>query len=446
MRLIVIGAVAGGMSAASKLKRLDPSISVTVFEKGEDVSYGACGLPYYLSGEIESDQTLVARSPEDFREKGIDLRLKHEVTKVNPREKTLAVLNHELGHEETFPYDRLLIATGASAIRLPVDGRTLEGIHTLASLAEGRALHKALREKDVKHVTLVGAGYIGVEVSEALRTLGLEVTVVEQEDRVLPKFSDMVGEEVGKTMREHGVTLHLGESLKRYEGNGRVSKVVTDKREIETDLVIEAIGVRPNTAFLEQSGIKTLENGAILVSERMESNLEDVYAAGDCAAMPNRLTEKESYLPLGTHANKAGRVVAERLAGKDTVFEGVIGSSVLKAFDLEVARTGLTDGEAERTEAFEVESLTIKAPDRSGYYPGATPVRIKLSFDKRTCRIVGVEMVGKKGVAHRINVAATAISAGMTARQVAMLDLAYAPPFSPVWDPLQTACNQVKCD
>ena len=445
MRLIVIGAVAGGMSAASKLRRLDPSIDITVFEKGKDVSYGACGLPYYLSGEIKSDQTLVARTPEKFREKGIDLRLNHEVTHVDAKAHTVTVFDHETKKGREEPYDKLLIATGASAIRLPVEGRDLENIHTLSSLAEGRALHDALRREDVKHVTLIGAGYIGVEMSEALRKLGLEVTVIEQEDHVLPKFSPMTGKTVGNTMRENGVDLRTGEALKGYAGKETVRKVLTDQGEIETDLVIESIGVGPNTSFLKPTGMKMLKNGAIVVNERMETSLEDIYAAGDCAAMPNRLTGGLSYLPLGTHANKAGRVVAEQIAGNDDTFDGVIGSSVLKGFDLEIARTGLTDEEAAKSETFDVGTVEIKAPDRSGYYPGATPVEIKLYYDKKTCRIVGTEMIGKSGVAHRINVAATAISAKMTAKQVAALDLAYAPPFSPVWDPLQTACNQVKC-
>ncbi|MFW6284884.1 MAG: CoA-disulfide reductase [Bacillota bacterium] len=445
MRIVIIGAVAGGMSAASKLRRLDSKSDIVVFEKGEDVSYGACGLPYYLSGEVESDQTLVARTPEKFREKGIDLRLRHEATEVNPKKKTVSVHDHEKNETKEEPYDKLLIATGASAIRLPIEGRELGNIHTLSSLEDGRTLHAALRRDDVKHVTLIGAGYIGVEVSEALRALNLEVTMVEQTPHVLPNFTAMVGETVEKTLRENGVDLRLSETVKAYQGDKNVKTVITDKGRIETDLVIEAIGVRPNTAFLESSGIERLGNGAILVNAKMETNLPDIYAAGDVAAMPNRLTGQASYLPLGTHANKAGRIVAERLAGMDSLFEGVIGSTVLKAFDLEVARTGLTAGEAEKSERFEVKTTTVKAPDRSGYYPGATPIEIKLFHDQKTCRLLGCEMVGKSGVAHRINIMATAISTGLTARAFSQLDLAYAPPFSPVWDPLQTACNQIKC-
>ncbi len=442
MKLVIIGAVAAGMSAASKLKRLDPSINITVYEKGKDVSYGACGMPYYVSGEIESDQDLVARTPEAFRKKGIDLHLKHEVTHLEPGNKEIRVHGLENDTKFSATYDVLLIATGASAIRLPIEGSELKGIHTLGTLEDSRRLHKVLREETIKKVAIIGGGYIGVEISETLRKLGKEVTMIEQEAHVLPKFSSMVGETVEDYLRENGVELLLEERVEKYTGTTNVEQVHTNSKTVDVDLVIEAIGVRPATKFLEKTDIDRLDNGAIKVNDAMETNLEAIYAAGDCAAYPHKLTGELAYIPLGTHANKAGRVIAERISGMDSRFQGVIGSSVLKAFELEVARTGLTTEEAK---AFNSDSITIKAPDRSGYYPGATPINIQVTYDLETCKILGVEMVGEQGVAHRINVAATAISSGLTAHDVSQLDMAYAPPFSPVWDPLQTACNQIKC-
>jgi NADPH-dependent 2,4-dienoyl-CoA reductase/sulfur reductase-like enzyme len=442
MKLVIIGAVAAGMSAASKLKRLDPSINITVYEKGKDVSYGACGMPYYVSGEIEDDQTLVARTPEQFRKKGIDLHLKHEVTHVDPQNKEITVRGLENDTKFSATYDKLLIGTGATEIRLPIEGSDLEGILTLGTLEDARAMHGIVRDERIQKIAIIGAGYIGVEISESLRKLGKDVRIIEQMPQVLPKFSEMVGEVVGQNLRENGVSLHLEERLEKYTGKDRVETLHTDKGVYEVDLVIEAIGVKPATAFLAKSGIDMLDNGAIKVNEKMETNIEDIYAAGDCAAYPHKLTGEMAYIPLGTHANKAGRVIAERISGLDSVFHGVIGSSVLKAFELEVARTGVTTEEAKQ---FDSDTVTITAPDRSGYYPGATPIDIQVTYDKKTCRLLGVEMVGEAGVAHRINVAATAISSGLTAHEFSQLDLAYAPPFSPVWDPLQTACNQIKC-
>ncbi|MGM0436415.1 MAG: CoA-disulfide reductase [Bacillota bacterium] len=442
MKLIIIGAVAAGMSAASKLKRLDPSINITVYEKGRDVSYGACGMPYYVSGDIENDQTLVARTPEEFRKKGIDLHLKHEVTHVDPGNREVTVRGIENDTKFSATYDKLLIATGAGAIRLPIEGSDLGGIITLGTLEDARNMHSVLRDESIQKVAIIGAGYIGVEISESLRKLGKDVRIIEQMPHVLPKFSPMVGEVVEENLRENGVSLHLEERLEKYTGKNRVEALHTDQGVYEVDLVIEAIGVKPATKFLAKSGIDMLENGAIKVNNKMETNIENIYAAGDCAAYPHKLTGEMAYIPLGTHANKAGRIIAERLSGMDSVFHGVIGSSVLKAFELEIARTGVTVEEAKN---FNSDSVMIKAPDRSGYYPGATPIDIQVIYDKDTCKLLGVEMVGEAGVAHRINVAATAISTGLTAHEFSQLDLAYAPPFSPVWDPLQTACNQIKC-
>jgi len=444
MKVIVIGGVAAGMSAASKLKRSMEDVTVSVYEKSSDVSYGACGMPYYLSDVIKKDDALVARTPEQFKERGIDVFTKHEVTDVDFKNKTVTVKNLTTKEHFNASYDKLLITTGASAIRLPVEGSDLPGIHVLSSLDDARALKDALTQKTIKTVSVIGAGYIGVEVAENLVEMGKNVQLIEMQDQVLPPYDSDMSAHVEKRLKGNGVDLHLNTTLKHYEGTHGVSKIVTDHGSFETDLVIEAIGVRPNTAFLKDSDLTMLKNGAIHVNNKQETSIPDVYSAGDCASVPHLLKDAPAYVPLGTHANKAGRVIAAQLSGEDAHFHGVVGSNVLKAFDLEVAKTGLSEKEAAH-ENYDYDVVNVKAANQAGYYPGATPIYMKIVFENKTCKLLGAQMVGKQGVSARINIMATAIQRGMTASEFSNLDLAYAPPFSPVWDPLQVATNQIKC-
>ncbi|MFP4287466.1 MAG: CoA-disulfide reductase [Candidatus Izemoplasmataceae bacterium] len=445
MNVLIIGAVAAGMSTASKLRRLDESIKITVLEKGKDVSYGACGLPYFLSDMISDEQKLIARTPEKFIEQGINLLLNHEAIEVNHEEKTVKAFNHETKEERIFSYDKLVIATGTSPIRLPVEGKNLKGIHTLNSLEDGRRLKAALNKPDVKKVAVVGAGYIGLEVAENLIEMGKEVIIIEKENRVLTKFSELVSKITLETLLSHDISVNLNETVMAYHGKDHVTHVITDDATYQVDLVIEAIGVIPNTKFLENIPFERLSNGAIITNKRMETSVKDIYAAGDCVAYYHRILKTtHSFLPLGTHANKAGRVIAENIAGENSFFEGVIGSSVIKVFDLEIARTGLDLKEA-KAHHINAKSVHITAKDRSSYYPNAKNIDIEIIYNDDTCQLLGAYMIGKSGVAHRINTIATAVSLGMTAEEYAALDYAYAPPFSPVYDPVQIATNQIKC-
>lgn len=444
MKIIVIGGVAAGMSAASKLKRNMKDATITVYEQGNDTSYGACGMPYYLSDIIKDDNSLIARTPEQFKERGIDVLTQHTVSGINGNEKTLTVRKESTGDTFTDNYDKLIVATGASAVRLPVDGSDLKGIHVLSTLDDGRALKRALNDASIKRVAIIGGGYIGVEVAENLIEMGKEVRLLEMQSQVLPPYDSEIVEHVQEELRNKGVTLHLNTMLDHYEGTQRVERVVSKEETFDVDLVIEAIGVRPNTAFLNDSGIEMLKNGAITVNNKQQTSLEDVYAAGDCAAVPHLLKKAPAYIPLGTHANKAGRVIADTIAGKPAHFHGVVGSNVLKAFSLEVAKTGLGEDEA-KDEGYSAKAVVVKAANQAGYYPGATPIHMKIIYNTDDCRLLGAQMVGKQGVGSRINIMATAITQGLTATQFSNLDLAYAPPFSPVWDPLQTATNQIKC-
>lgn len=445
VHVVIIGAVAAGMSAASKLKRLDPSIFVTVFEQGEDVSYGACGLPYFLSDIIPDERLLIARKPEAFRAAGIDLRLGHTVRFVDVSARCVTVRVNKTGQEFKQDYDRLVIATGAQPIRLDVKRGDFANIHTLGSLQDGRVLKKALSDEAVKTIAVVGGGYIGLEVIENLHKLKKEIILIERADRVLTNFEPFISKKLEEHLVEHGVTVKTGETVRAYTDQGGRGIVETDQSTYTVDLVVEAIGVRPATSFLDGTEITRLPNGAIVTDARMQTSIENVYAAGDCAAYVHAVTGKPgSYVPLGTHANKAGRVIAEQIVGNDVTFAGVLGSGVLKVFDYEVARTGLGVEEAAAA-GFSVETVSITAKDKAGYYPGAVEVEVAVIYDPLTCRLLGAQMIGQAGVAHRINIMATAISAGYNATQFSGLDLAYAPPFSPVYDPLLVAVNQIKC-
>ncbi len=440
MRTVIIGGVAAGMSAASKLKRLRPEMDIVVLEKGRDLSYGACGMPYYLSGLIPDEAKLIARTKRDFEDTGIDVRTEHEVIGIDTDNQRVHAMRD--GDRVDIDYDRLVIATGASPIRLDVPGRDLNRIHTLSTLEDARGLRDALNDPNVRHVTIVGGGYIGIEIAENVHALGKDVTIIEAAERVLSTFSPFVSDAVQKTLAAHDVTLHTNERVTAYEEKESRVHVVTPTKRIVTDLVIEAVGIRPNTGFLN-GAIETTEAGAIVVDSMMRTNVRGVYAAGDCVAYPHKLTGKPAFVPLGTHANKAGRVVAEHIAEVPTGFDGVIGSTMLKAFNLEVARVGLNLATAEAAN-MAVDETRVKARDKSGYYPDSKRVDLAIYTDPSDARLLGADMVGEAGVALRINTIATAIGAGLSADAFARYDLAYAPPFSPVYDPLQIACMQVK--
>ncbi len=445
MKVIVIGGVAAGMSAASKLKRLMPESEIVVYEKGEDLSYGACGMPYYISDVIGEESKLVARTKAQFEEKGIRVRVNTEATGVDTEKRAVTLKERPSGETYEDVYDKLIIASGAGAIRLPVEGRESKRIHVVNTLEDSRNLKKALNKPDVKDVAVIGGGFIGIEMVESIREMGLNAHLVELENQVLPGYDKDMMEHVRKSLEDHAVSLHLEEEVTAYEEkDGRII-VHTKTTSFGVDLVIEAIGVRPNTGFLKNTPVERIKNGAILVNDRNETSVRDIYAAGDCATVYHRLKSSyEAYIPLGTHANKAGRVIAEQISGSDKRFEGVIGSSVLKAFELTVAKTGLTEKECKAL-GIDYGSISVKAANQAGYYPGAKPVFIKLTYDTHTCNLLGAQMVGEKGVGSRINIFATAIWNRMSAEAVSDMDLAYAPPFSPVWDTVQIATNQIKC-
>jgi NADPH-dependent 2,4-dienoyl-CoA reductase/sulfur reductase-like enzyme len=443
MKLIVIGGVAAGMSAASKLKRISQESEVVVYEKGHFLSYGACGLPYYISGENDDYTKMIARTKEQFEEMGMEIFLQHEIVKVVPEKKQVMV--KDLANNRLFldTYDKLMISTGTFPIVPPFPGVNLKNIHVLKTLEDGIILKQIANRPEIKNVVIVGGGYIGIEVVEAMVRLGKQVRVIELSERVLQSFDREITDIVEEELVKHGVNLNLGEKVEGFTGNDRVEAVKTDRGSYEADLVLLSIGVKPATKFLNGSGIHLSENGAVMVDREMRTNHSDIYAAGDCAQVYHKVMEENTFIPLGTNANKCGRIAGGNLAGNHQKYVGTLGSAAIKIFDLELGRTGLSEREAKQL-AIDFTTVFVRSADHPGYYPNQTPIWIKLICEKRTRRILGAQAIGQKGVVLRINVFAVAIHNQMPADELGMTDLCYAPPFAGVWDAIHIACNAVK--
>lgn len=444
MRVVIIGGVAAGMSAAAKLKRMKPDYEVVVYEKTDVVSFGACGLPYFVGGFFDDPKNMIARAPEKFVESGIDLKIFHEVTSIDTDSKKLKVQDVKNGEIFEDSYDKLMIATGASSIIPPIKNVKLENVSTLKSLDDGIKVKELMNRDEIKKVAIIGAGFIGLEAVEAAKKLGKEVVVFQLEDRILPQvfdkeLTDILEEEI----KNHNVDLRLQEIVSELVGEEKVKKVITNKGEYDADLVIIATGVRPNTAFLKDSKVNMLPNGAIIVDEFGKTSVEDIYAAGDCATIKNIVTGQDSYVPLATGANKLGRIVGENLAGANNSFQGSLGSSCIKIMDMEAACTGLTEVQAEKL-GIKVKSKFISDFNQTNYYPGRNKMYVKLVYDADTKVILGGQVAGYKDAVQRCNVIAASIFGKLTTSQLGMLDLCYAPPFARTWDILNVAGNVSK--
>ncbi|WP_435181638.1 FAD-dependent oxidoreductase [Halorussus sp. AFM4] len=493
-RFLVVGGDAAGMSAAGKAKRDDPDREVVVFERGDWVSYGACGIPYYVKGEIADIEELQVVEPRKLvEERGIDLRRRHEVVAVDPDARTVTVEADGERYEE--PYDDLLLATGGRAALPDAPGTDLEGVFAVRNLEAGRALRSYvvreddaevpahpdagsgdgerlrshLRETDVERVVVIGANKIGVEMAEAFVARGFDVHVVEAGPHVLPVFGPDVADVVADHLRDSGVRLHLGTSVERLvgeaeaeegtgrateegtgrateegarpaEGTDRVRAIETDAGRIEAEAVLCDVGVEPETDLAESAGIDLGETGAIRTDEFGRTGDDRVYAAGDCAEKRHLLTGEAVRWPYALAANRAGRAVGRTVAGRPTPVGGIVGTGVMKAFDREVARTGLDDEQA-RAAGFDPVSTTVTTITRAHYYPGWSRIVVHATADADSGRLLGTSMVGAEGAAHRINAVATALHAGLTVEEVGRLDFGYAPPFGPVWDPVLLAAK-----
>jgi len=442
MNFVIIGGDAAGMSAASRAKRTMPDLEVTVLEKTMDVSYSACGMPYNIAEPDREIEDLVVRHAHVFREKqNINLLTGHCVDNIDPAGKTVGGISMA-GIKFEFPYDKLLIATGASPIIPDMPGFDLPGVLGLKSLEDGRKIKQFLKKSSVKKVIIIGMGYIALEMAEALRARNIEVDMVKPRPAFLPWMDEQMAQVVKDEVKSNGVTMYPGHQVEKIEKSGDCLKIICPDLTLEGDMVLVAIGITPNIDMAEKAGIELGIKKSIAVDRGLKTSDENIYAAGDCADAFHIVTGQKAWIPLALRANRAGWAVADNVCGKDVQLPGIAGTSVFKVFNLEVARTGLSAQEAERAE-FDPVEVTIKTRSRAHAHPGSSTIWLQMTGDKKTGRLLGVQMVGKEGVAHRINAPAVALHGHMTVEQFGQSDLAYAPPFSPVWDPMLTTANQL---
>ncbi|MCK5851929.1 FAD-dependent oxidoreductase [bacterium] len=449
MKVIVIGGVAAGPKIASKIIRNCPEADVTVVEKGEFLSYAGCGLPYYISGEVKEQKELMATAVGTVRDsvffqnvKNVKVLNRTTATKIDKKNNKVVVVDKD-GNESSLDYDKLAIATGANPVKPPIPGINLKNIYSLHGVEDAEGIKAKLSEHKAIDAVIVGGGLIGVEVAEAISECGGRVTIVEMLPQILPMLDPEIAVLVEKHFEAKGVRIMTSTKVMGFDGKEEVQKVTTDKETLNADIVILAIGVRPNVELASAIGLEIGKTGAIKVNSKMQTSDPDIYAAGDCVECVNRITGKSCFVPLGSTANKQGRVVANNICGTDDSFPGVIGSSVCKIFDFAAARTGL--GEKEAKEAgYDVVTCLAPAPDKAHFMSTMKPLLLKLIADRKTGKLLGAQATGMGIADKRIDVAATAISAGMTVDDVANLDLSYAPPFAPAMDNIITAANVIR--
>lgn len=447
MKIIIVGGVAAGMSAAAKAERLNKEAEIVVYEKTEIVSWGACGLPYYVGDFYQDPNNMIARPVEKFIEAGMNIKIRHEVIGVDTEKKEITVKNLTTGEIFKDTYDKLMISTGAHAIMPPIKNLTAEGVHTLKDYTDGITLKEEMMKEENQEIIIVGAGYIGIEVVEAAKHLGKRnVRLIQLGDRVLMEsFDKEITDVMEAEIRNHeGVHLHLEETvLEVIEKDGKAVGVKTNKGEDKADLIVIATGVRPNTAFLKDTGIEMLPNGALIIDKHGKTSIDSIYSAGDCATVYHLVRKENVFIPLATTANKIGRVVGENLAGVPTEFKGTLGSAAVKVMDLEAGRTGVTEREAANM-GINYKTVFVKDKNQTNYYPGQEDIYIKLIYNKDTRALLGAQVAGKKGAVLRVDTLAAAIYSEMTVEEIGMMDFCYAPPFARTWDVMNVAGNVAK--
>jgi len=442
MKFVIIGGDAAGMSAASRAKRNNPDLDVTVLEKTMDVSYSACGMPYNIADPEREIEDLVVRQAHVFREKqDINLLTGHCVEAIDPVGMTISGTSLQ-GKAFDVSYDKLLIATGGSPIIPDLEGFDLPGVLALKTLDDGRKLKAYIRSNNVKKVVIIGMGYIALEMCEALRARSIDVDMVKPRPVFLPWMEKELAEVIRKELEIHQVKLHLGHTIEKIDVENKRLIVKCSDLVLEADLVLVAIGIKPNSELAAQAGLDLGVKNAIAVNKKLLTSNENIYAAGDCCDAYHVVTGEKAWIPLALRANRAGWAVADNVCGKSIELPGIAGTAVFKVFDLEVARTGLTVDEAKHF-GFDPVKVTIKTRSRAHAHPGASKIHVHMVGDTKTGRLLGIQMVGKEGVAHRINAPAVALHNRMTVEAYCQTDLAYAPPFGPTWDPTLTAANQL---
>ena len=440
MKIVVIGANAAGMSAASRIKRREAACAVVVLEATHEVSYGACGLPYYIAGINDDIDLLRIRSVSDFEKNGIVMRLGHTAERIDFSQKIVSGTT-DAGEPFSEAYDRLLIASGARARELPVPGAEKEHIFTLKTPRDAERIREAIERRRC-NVVLIGGGSIGLELAEACLLQRVKsLRVIESSSRLLPGYDEEFARAAREELERHGARVHLNERVTAFCGGECVESVSTDCGEYEADVVIVGIGVAPNTEFA--AGLKKLPNGAIETSASMQTSEPDVFAAGDCASVWHALLQKPVYLPLGTYANRQGRLAGDSLVGTPASYSRALGTVMLRCMGLEFAKTGLTEAEAKR-EGIDAKSVLVRAHSHPLYFPGASDIEIKLCYRADDRLLLGAQLMGERDTAIRIDPIAVAIDRGMTTDELGFADFGYAPPFAGVWDAIAIAANAAK--
>ena len=444
MRVLVLGGVAAGTKVAAKLMREDRSNEVTILNKGKDISYAGCGLPYYVGHVIEEKEQLIVNTPEKYSKlTGVKVFTEVEATKVDPEAKKVTAVNLKTQEETVYHYDKLVIAVGASPVKPPIEGCDLENVFFMRTPEDAIRLREVVDAGNIKKAVVVGAGYIGLEIAENLKELGIRPFVLDMAPQVLsPGFDPEMAAYVEGKLVESGIPVVTNVMVTGIEGDGKVEKVVTSKKAYKTDLVVLSAGIRPNTAFLNDTGLEMFK-GTILTNEFGETNIADIYAAGDCAMVRNALTGKAAWSPMGSTANIAGRVIAQNMTGAKIGYRGVLGTAVCKLPGLNVGRTGLTEVQA-KAEGFDPVSVITVVDDKAHYYAGAGTFVIKMIADRTSERLLGVQVVGAGAVDKVVDVAVTGIMLKGTLTDLSDLDLAYAPPFSTAIHPFEHTLNVLK--
>ncbi|MCX5203511.1 FAD-dependent oxidoreductase [Streptomyces sp. NBC_00237] len=444
--LIVIGGDAAGMSAASQARRLKgpAELKIIAFERGHFTSYSACGIPYWVGGDVSERDDLIARTPDEHRAREIDLRMQTEAVEIDVENQRVKSRNLKTGNDVWTSYDKLVIATGARPVRPPIPGIDAPGVHGVQNLDDGQALLDTLTRTEGRRAVVVGAGYIGVEMAEALIHRGYEVTLINRGKQPMATLDPDMGALVHEAMTGMGITVVSdAEVAKILTGaDGRVSGVATDEATYPADVVVLGIGVTPETTLAKAAGLPLGASGGLVtdLSMRVRGH-ENIWAGGDCVEVLDLVSGRLRHIPLGTHANKHGQVIGSNVGGGYATFPGVVGTAVSKVCDLEIARTGLREKEA-TAEGLQFVTVRIESTSRAGYYPGASLMTVKMTAERRTGRLLGVQIVGREGAGKRVDIAAVALTANMTVDQMTALDLGYAPPFSPVWDPVLVAARK----
>lgn len=440
MKVVIVGGVAGGASAAARLRRLDEQAEIVIFERSGYISYANCGLPYYIGGIISDADDLTLQSPKSFNSRfNVSVNVLHEVIGIDAANKCVSVRNLSTGEEFTESYDKLILSPGAKPTMPQLPGLDNERIFTLRTVEDTMAIHAFIDKSKPKSAVIAGGGYIGIEMAENLRHLGLDVTIVQRPKQLLNTLDQDMASFVHAKMRAEGITLKLGSSVTGFESNGSgLNVLLKDEAPISTDMVLMAVGVSPDTSLAKLAGLELGIKGSIVVNEHMETSLKDIYAVGDAVEVKHYITGDKALISLAGPANKQGRIAADNICGIQSVYRGTQGSSVIKLFDLTVATTGINEVAAQKA-GLSYEKLVLSPASHAGYYPGGKIMTIKLLYEKESLRILGAQIVGGDGADKRIDVIATAIRAGLKVTELQELELAYAPPYSSAKDPVNLA-------